>query len=260
MKFMRYIYIIILNLLLYTNSYAHRPNIKTNLVRFDTTIGTSFVEIRPQLPGKITLRMTSPPKNGYIKILFRSNSSNGEVIYNLDSNGSDLQSFNLNIDSKEQTKIEINTIEVYDSTNNLIASVGGRITGTKPVFTWPLVYVIDSVSNNCFTRGGDTFLFPNGKWTVGFDALRVCGTDIHLNSVGNYAEIEYSINNGPWIIDNIFFDTQSGKSKPNGRPGKYLKFNPLDTVRIKRVDVFDSHGNKFATMGVRMGSQGHYRE
>jgi hypothetical protein len=206
--------------------------------------------------------MSSPPKLGFIEFSYRLKDVVGIKYYSLDSLGSELQQFDLGIPVVSQDKIEVRSLRVVDSTQLFVIAEVGQIIGlaTKPVLTWPLVYVVGSPSSVCFTRGGDTFLYPNGKWSVGFDALRECGSNNKLNNSGNYAEIEYQLNDGPWIVDTVEFDVLSGKSRPNGRPGKHLEFHVLDKLLVKRVDVFDSSNQKFATMGVRMGSQGHYRE
>jgi hypothetical protein len=206
--------------------------------------------------------MDSPPKSGWVRLGYRLHGNSSVQHFQLNVLGSQLQQFDLGIPVVSQDKLEVQSLEVLDADQTTVIATVGSTIGlvNKPILTWPLVYVVDSPSNVCFTRGGDTFVFPNGKWTVGFDALRVCGTQDHLNNTGNRAEIEYRVNGGAWVVDSLTFDVQSGKSRPNGRPGKYLTFNQLDRLEIKRVEVFDSLGRKFATMGVRMGSQGHYRE
>jgi hypothetical protein len=163
---------------------------------------------------------------------------------------------------RNQDHIEIKAVDLYDARGAPIAELGSTVPGPHRIpgvfiMSAPLVYMLDSTSTVGYTRGGDTTLSPDGRWTVGFDALRDRVSNTHLNNEGNYAEIEYVLN-GVHNVARLTFDVRSGKAEPAGRPHLNLPLKPGDLIAVRRVDVFDKCGIKFATMGVRIGESGHY--
>lgn len=245
--------------LLATTAHAHRAQFKTNLMRIDGNRPNGFLLIRPTGGGRVTLDLPQHPPDGTLHIDYRLNGGPFTVAsYPLLA---DRQNWPLGFATQDQDKVEVRDVRVVDHLGNVAAVIGsGRTPRSANVIEAPLVWVVDTTSDVGFTRGGDTMLKKNGAWSVGFDALRSRATNGRLNNSGNYAEIEFSVDDGPWQVETVTFDVQSGKSKPNGRPGKNLGTNPASRVRIRRVDVFDADGRKFATLGVRMGRQGHYAE
>src|SRR5689334_4884297 len=53
-------------------AYAHRPNVKANIVRLDGA-PNGFVEMAPQRGGHISLNLPSPPPNGKLAFDLRLN-------------------------------------------------------------------------------------------------------------------------------------------------------------------------------------------
>jgi hypothetical protein len=240
-------------------AHAHRSQLKSNLIRIDGDHPNGFLLMRPTSGGRISLDLRNHPPDGALVVDYRVN---GVLLpgktYPLVA---DKQTWSLGFVTQDQDKVEIQDVRVLDHLGNVVAVIGAA---NKPrgahVIEAPLVWVVDTASDVGFTRGGDTLLKKNGAWTVGFDALRSRATGDRLNNTGNHAEIELSVNEGPWQVFSVTFDVQSGKSRPGGRPGRNVGTTPNDRVRIRRVDVFDSGGRKFATLGIRMGKQGHYAE
>ena len=241
-----------------TAARAHRSNVKANLVRVVGT-GGGYLNVRPSRGGWVELDFPGYPQNGKLTMDFRINGvPTVGVVYPIDS---DKEVWRLAFGVRDQDKLEISNVRVLDGNGQTYAVLGSDVGARgRDVFSSPLVWVVDTLSDVGFTRGGDTILSRSGKWTIGFDALRSRASNSRLNNTANRAEIEYSVNGGPWLVDTVSFDVQSGKSRPNGRPGKQLAILPTDHVEVRRVDVFDSGGRRFATMGVRMGNQGHYLE
>ena len=241
-----------------TAARAHRSNVKANLVRVVGT-GGGYLNVRPSRGGWVELDFPGYPQNGKLTMDFRINGvPTVGVVYPIDS---DKEVWRLAFGVRDQDKLEISNVRVLDGNGQTYAVLGSDVGARgRDVFSSPLVWVVDTLSDVGFTRGGDTILSRSGKWTIGFDALRSRASNSRLNNTANRAEIEYSLNGGPWLVDTVSFDVQSGKSRPNGRPGKQLAILPTDHVEVRRVDVFDSGGRRFATMGVRMGNQGHYLE
>ncbi|HEY8515435.1 MAG TPA: hypothetical protein VIS07_07975 [Candidatus Binatia bacterium] len=240
-------------------AHAHRAQLKANLIRHDGERPNGFLLIRPSGGGKISLDLPQFPPDGALIIDYRVNGvPRPGMRYPLKAAK---QNWPLGFETKDQDKLELHDVRVVDHLGEVVATLGSR---TKPrsshVLSAPLVWVVDTASDVGFTRGGDTLLKKNGEWSVGFDALRSRSTGARLNNDGNYAEIELSVNDGPWQVFRVTFDVRSGKSRPNGRPRMKLGIGPSDRIRIKRVDAFDAAGNKFAMIGVRMGKQGHYAE
>jgi hypothetical protein len=246
-------------LLLPGNARAHRPQVKMNLVRLDGEVQNAFVTISPVTGGHVKLSLLGRPVDGRLVITYRVNGvDRPEVSYPFSGLSG---TWPLGFATVDQDKLEIRDVRVLDQGGTVVAVIGtGAVVRSGKVLSVPLVWVVDTVSDVGFTRGGDTFLYKNGSWNVGFDALRSRATNAHLHNAGNYAEIEISVEGGSWQVLRVTFDVLSGKSEPNGRPGRNLGFHPGARVQVKRVDVFDSQGNKFATMGIRMGAQGHYLE
>ncbi len=241
-------------------AHAHKPNVQTNLVRLDGG-PNGFVSIRPTGGGSITLNLPAAPPGGTFAFDYRLNAGpKTTAAYLLEG---DRSVWPLGFATNNQDKIEITDLRVLDAGAEVIAVEGtGAVPGrlTRYVVSVPLVWVVDTASDVAFTRGGDTLLDRNGKWSVGFDALRSRTTGGRLYNTANRAEIEISVNGGPWQVFTVSFDVFSGKSTPAGRPGRVLPIQPGDRVEVRRVDVFDAQGDKFATTGIRMGPQGHYAE
>lgn len=245
--------------LLATPAQAHRPQVKTNLIRLDGNVPNGFLFVRPTTGGSIALDLPQHPHDGALVIEYRLNA--GALLTRSYPLAADRQVWPLGFDTADQDKIELHDVRVVDHLGATVAALGSaKNPRSANVLAAPLVWVVDTQSDVGFTRGGDTLLKKNGSWTVGFDALRSRATGDRLNNTGNLAEIEMSINDGPWQVFQVNFDVQSGKSKPGGRPGLRIGFGPNDRVRIRRVDVFDAGGRKFAMLGIRMGKQGHYAE
>jgi hypothetical protein len=262
---MRYIAAALLTVLLAAPAYAHRPNIKAEL-RDVTTGQVGTLQVVPRPPAHVQLDMTNAPRNGQLVMTFRLNAVPiGQHTYQLNGSGSRLQSWPLGV-GVEPDVLEVSDIRLLDQGGHTVAVISSLVppAGTKLsgqyFMTSALAFVLDTASDVGYTRGGDTTITRDGRFTVGFDALRSRATNEHLNNIGNYAEIEYVVNGGAPIVRRVFFDVRSGKSTPNGRPGTHLHFTPGDVVEVRRVDVFDALDNKFATMGVRIGAQGHYAD
>jgi len=242
-----------------SSALAHRPQVRMNLMRLDGVAQDVFLTMTPITGGHVLLSLLGRPVTGQLVIEYRVNGvPKPAVSYPLDGLSGD---WPIGFPTADQDKLEIHDVRLLNQDGDVVAvpGTGGKARGPK-VFAVPLVWVVDTLSDVGFTRGGDTFLSKNGDWTVGFDALRSRATNEHLHNAGNYAEIEISVNDGPWQVFSVAFDVLSGKSRPNGRPGRNVGFLPGARVRVKRVDVFDAQGNMFATMGIRMGAQGHYLE
>jgi hypothetical protein len=242
-----------------TPALAHRPQVRTNMIRVDGGLPNGFLFIRPTTGGSIQLDLPQHPPDGALVIDYRVNGV--PLLGKTYPLAADRSVWPMGFATSDQDKLELHDVRVVDHLGNVVAALGSaKNPRSGHVLSAPLVWVVDTDSDVGFTRGGDTLLKKNGAWSVGFDALRSRATGKHLNNTGNYAEIELSINDGPWQVFQVTFDVQSGKSKPNGRPGLSLGTAPNDRVRIKRVDVFDAAGRKFAMLGIRMGKQGHYLE
>lgn len=242
-----------------TPALAHRPQVRTNMIRVDGGHPNGFLFIRPTTGGSIALDLPQHPPGSALVIDYRVNGV--PLIGKTYPITSDRNVWPLGFATSNQDKLELHDVRVVDQLGNVVAALGSaKNPRSGHVLSAPLVWVVDTDSDVGFTRGGDTLLKKNGAWSVGFDALRSRATGKHLNNAGNYAEIEVSINEGPWQVFRVDFDVRSGKSTPNGRPGLSLGTGPNDRVRIKRVDVFDAGGRKFAMLGIRMGAQGHYLE
>ncbi|MBY0274853.1 hypothetical protein K2Z84_05905, partial [Candidatus Binatia bacterium] len=238
---------------------AHRPQVKTNLIRLDGNVPNGFLFIRPTTGGSLLIDLPQHPPDGALVIDYRLNA--GPLVSRSYPLTADQQLSPLGFATADQDKIELHDVRVVDHLGATVAALGSaKNPRSAHVLAAPLVWVVDTQSDVGFTRGGDTLLKKNGSWTVGFDALRSRASGGRLNNKGNYAELEISINDGPWQVFRVAFDVQSGKSKPGGRPGMNIGISPNDRVRIRRVDVFDAAGRKFAMLGVRMGKQGHYAE
>ena len=236
---------------------AHKPFVKATVLRVDGVHEDGFLKMRPTGDGRIDLWLPGAPAGSRLLIEYRLNGApKAGFSYALRGARS---AWPLGFDTKDQDKIEIASLRVVDASDRVVAVLGA---GANPrvlrIVTSPLVWVVDTLSDVGFTRGGDTFLSRKGDWTVGFDALRSRATGLRLNNEGNYAEIEVSVNDGAPQVFVVTFDVQSGKSRPNGRPGMNIGTRSTDRVQVHRVDVFDAQGHKFATMGIRMGPQGHY--
>lgn len=242
-----------------SSALAHRPQVRMNLMRLDGVAQDAFLTMTPITGGHVLLSLLGKPVTGQLVIQYRVNGvAKPPVSYPIDGLSGN---WPIGFTTADQDKLEIHDVRLVNQDGDVVAvpGTGGKARGPK-VFAVPLVWVVDTLSDVGFTRGGDTFLSKNGDWTVGFDALRSRATNEHLHNAGNYAEIEMSVNDGPWQVFSVAFDVLSGKSRPNGRPGRNVGFLPGARVRVKRVDVFDAQGNMFATMGIRMGAQGHYLE
>ena len=247
-------------LLLPLAASGHRAQLKTNLVRVaGTGTGGGYLTLRPSRGGFVELDYPGYPIGGRLVIDYRINGIPSPAIsYLIESSSAE---WRIAPGLRDQDKLEISNVHVIDASGATVAVLGSDLAAHgRDVVSSPLVWVVDTTSDVGFTRGGDTIFTRTGKWTVGFDALRSRATGLRLDNTANYAEIEFSVNGGPWVVETITFDVQSGKSRPNGRPGRQFAITPADRVEVRRVDVFDSGGRKFATMGVRMGDQGHYVE
>jgi hypothetical protein len=262
MRFLRAPSLLVASLLILaatTPAHAHRAQVKSNLIRFDGGPDGAYLNMKPAHQGHIDLTLPGHPPNGRLVVDYRLNGLEMPGFsYPLTS---DRTLFDLGFVTKDQDKVEIHNLRVEDQAGTPVATIGsnGKLRA-RDVFSAPLVFVVDTQSDVGFTRGGDTVLSRTGSWSVGFDALRSRSTGQRLNNIGNRAEIELSVNNGPFQVYSVTFSVHSGKSQPGGRPGKFVGNQPGDRVNVRRVDVFDAAGNKFATMGIRMGSQGHYLE
>jgi hypothetical protein len=253
-----------------TAAEAHRPNVKSHLLGAGADDLTIF-EVLPQPPGWIKLAMNAAPPGGALVLTVQVKKSPTDIgavevwTFPLPAvTNARLYQWPFARDLKNQDHVEITAVELQDKQGATIAELGSTVppTGGMPgryIMSAPLVYLLDSTSPVGYTRGGDTTLLPDGRWTVGFDALRDRMTNAHLNNTGNYAEISYLLNGVPKVA-RITFDVRSGKAEPAGRPVLRLGLKPGDHIAVRSVDVFDSSNRKFATIGVRIGLSGDYPE
>lgn len=248
---------VLLGAVLVRPAEAHKSFLKATVLRVDGEHEDGFVTMRPTGKGRIDLWLPGAAPGARLLIDYRLNGvPKSGVSYALQGARS---AWPLGFDTKDQDKVEVANLRVVDASDQVIAVLGaGEHPRMLRILSAPLVWVVDTQSDVGFTRGGDTFLSKHGDWTVGFDALRSRATGLRLNNRGNYAQIEVSVNDGAPQVFTVTFDVQSGKSRPNGRPGRDIGTRPGDRVRIRRVEVFDAQGRVFATMGIRMGPQGHY--
>lgn len=248
-------------------AHAHRGYFRSYLLSTDGTRNAASLEVRPTVGGRLKLDLLEPlPGTGTGTMVIDAALNRvplAPLTYAIDTKTGQ-QRFALGFDTANQDKLEILGVAILDENGTPWAALGAvgpqrnKSLKGKYLLCTAIIYVADTASNVAFTRGGDTTLLPNGFWTVGFDALRDKTTGAHLDNDGNYAEIEFSRNGGPWEMHSVSFDVRSGKSQPSGRPNLHFGFAPGDRIVVKRVEVFDSAGNMFAKIGVRLGQQGNY--
>ncbi len=242
---------------------AHRPYYRAYLTC--EADNCAYLELKPTAEGRVKIQLSKPLPLGGTGTLVIDALLNrvplSPLTYSLTAMK---QSWSLGLPTKNQDKLEILGVRILDENGNEWAHLGAvappantNLRG-KYLFVSALIYVMDTASNVCYTRGGDATLLPSGFWTIGFDALRACDTGAHLNSQGLYGEIEFTRNGGSPETYSVTFDVKSGKSQPAGRPSLHFGFSPGDLIIVKRVEIFDSLGNMFAKVGIRMGAQGNY--
>lgn len=150
--------------------------------------------------------------------------------------------------------VEVVSMGAYDSSGVRFGMIGVTPEANHPVLRTGLVFVIDSLSPIRFSRGGDVLVRTReGYMNSGFDKLLDAQGE-KIDSPGVRVEIEYSINGGPTQVESYSYDIVNGRSRPGGRPHTNLGLSFDETVEVKRVDVFDADGNRFATMGVKIVS------
>ena len=150
--------------------------------------------------------------------------------------------------------VEVLSMGAYDSTGVRFGMIGVTPEANHPVVRTGLVFVIDSQSQIRFSRGGDVLVRTReGYMNSGFDKL-LDPQGQKIDSPGVRVEVEYAINGGPTQVESYSYDIVNGRSRPGGRPHTNLGLSFDETVEVKRVDVFDADGNRFATMGVKIVS------
>jgi hypothetical protein len=153
-------------------------------------------------------------------------------------------------------RVEVQSITLLDDVGAAFGTLGAPPGNRRPILMSSVVYVADSPSPVRFSRGGDTNLLPNTSWTkfnAGFDVL----LDPHgerINNSGNHAEIELSVNGASPQVIVLPFDVKQGKSQPGGRPATRLPFTKEDAIEVRRLDLFDPDGHRFATLGMKIVS------
>jgi len=204
---------------------AHRAQLKSNVFQLSGGHANGFLVIKPSRGGRIDLNMPALPPGAKLVIDYRLNGTPVPgVQYPISSSN---QTWPLGFATLDQDKLELNDIRIVDQNGATIGVLGtDQVTRGRDVFAAPLVWVVDTMSDVGFTRGGDTVLSRKGEWSVGFDALRSRSTNERLNNIGNRAEIEMSVNDGPFQVHSVTFDVVSGKSRPRGRPGLYVGTGP----------------------------------
>lgn len=151
--------------------------------------------------------------------------------------------------------VEVVAMGAYDASGRRFGMLGVSPEANHPVLRSGLVFVIDSASPIRFSRGGDALVRTReGYMNSGFDKL-LDSSGEKIDSPGIYVEVEYSIDGGPFQVGTYSYDIVNGRSRPGGRPHTYLPgLSFAQTVEVKRVDVFDAVGNRFATLGVKIVS------
>ena len=151
--------------------------------------------------------------------------------------------------------VEVDAMGAYDASGRRFGMLGVSPEANHPVLRSGLVFVIDSASPIRFSRGGDALVRTReGYMNSGFDKL-LDSSGEKIDSPGIYVEVEYSIDGGPFQVGTYSYDIVNGRSRPGGRPHTYLPGLAFaQTVEVKRVDVFDAVGNRFATLGVKIVS------
>ena len=151
--------------------------------------------------------------------------------------------------------VEVVAMGAYDASGRRFGMLGVSPEANHPVLRSGLVFVIDSASPIRFSRGGDALVRTReGYMNSGFDKL-LDSSGEKIDSPGIYVEVEYSIDGGPFQVGTYSYDIVNGRSRPGGRPHTYLPGLAFaQTVEVKRVDVFDAVGNRFATLGVKIVS------
>ena len=151
--------------------------------------------------------------------------------------------------------VEVVAMGAYDASGRRFGMLGVSPEANHPVLRSGLVFVIDSASPIRFSRGGDALVRTReGYMNSGFDKL-LDSSGEKIDSPGIYVEGEYSIDGGPFQVGTYSYDIVNGRSRPGGRPHTYLPGLAFaQTVEVKRVDVFDAVGNRFATLGVKIVS------
>ncbi|MFM7140915.1 MAG: hypothetical protein ACKO2K_03240 [Alphaproteobacteria bacterium] len=150
--------------------------------------------------------------------------------------------------------VEVLSMGAYDSSGVRFGMSGVTPEANHPVVRTGLVFVIDSQSQIRFSRGGDVLVRTReGYMNSGFDKL-LDPQGQKIDSPGVRVEVEYSVNGGPSQVESYSYDIVNGRSRPCGRPHTNLGLTFDETVEVKRVDVFDADGNRFATMGVKIVS------
>ena len=150
--------------------------------------------------------------------------------------------------------VELVSMGAYDASGVRFGLIGVTPEANHPVVRTGLVFVIDSASPIRFSRGGDVLVRTReGYVNSGFDKL-LDPMGEKIDSPGVRVEVEYSVNGGPPEVESYSYDIVNGRSRPGGRPHANFGISFDQTVEVRRIDVFDADGNRFATMGVKIVS------
>lgn len=150
--------------------------------------------------------------------------------------------------------VEVVSMGAYDSSGVRFGLIGVTPEANHPVLRTGLVFVIDSQSPIRFSRGGDVLVRTReGYVNSGFDKL-LDAQGQKIDSPGVRVEVEYSVNGATPVVESYSYDIVNGRSRPGGRPHANFALSFDETVEVRRVDVFDADGNRFATMGVKIVS------
>lgn len=151
--------------------------------------------------------------------------------------------------------VELVSLGLFDSQGRRFGVLGALPGAQLPILQSGVVFVVDSLSAIRFLRGGDTLirLRDDGYMNSGFDKL-LDPAGHKIDAPGVRVDVELSVNGGAPEVRSYSYDIVRGRSRPGGRPHTYLGLDVSDNVEIRRVDIYDGDGNRFATLGVKIVS------
>jgi len=151
--------------------------------------------------------------------------------------------------------IELVSVGLWDAQDRRFGVLGALPGAQLPILRSGVVFVVDTTSAIRFSRGGDTLvrLRDDGYMNSGFDKL-LDSAGAKIDAPGVRVEIELSVNGGAPEVRSYDYDITRGRSREGGRPHTYLGLDISDEVEVRRIDIFDGEGNRFATLGVKIVS------
>lgn len=150
--------------------------------------------------------------------------------------------------------VELVDLDVLDKNGVRFGAIGVPPGTRDPILTSSLIYVTDSTSPIRFSRGGDTRLKlrDHGNFNSGFDTLiDAAGKEITHPGVNVRLAL---VRNGVATPFAYSYDIVRGRSVPDGRPVAEIGLAMTETVEVERLDVHDSAGVRFATLGIRIAA------